>query len=153
MKPKFGFQRAFLQKIIAANLIPAIVDGQGVYQPEVSHSWLVRQGWQRAPDERAHGRLFHDLWREAGNTYADGEAWAIEIEIVDALAQWLIARGWEIGGAFSRNRADNRRCYTSVMDVRAPTTPRRWVSLSAAVKRTTPRRWVSLTAAVKRELP
>lgn len=131
-KPTFGFNRPFLQRIIAAGLIPAIVDERGNYQPEVAHAWLKKQGWTYMPD---HPHAFGCQWRGYNMAYQNGEGSAVSIEIVDSLAQWLIARGWEMGSRAPRLRADGTPSFTWVDACRLPRSSRRWVSLASAVKR------------------
>lgn len=135
MKIRFDLKRPVIMSAINAGIIPPILDASRRYQPDVAREWLVKQGWKKAPDERSFGHLYTDLWKQETQDCADSEAWAIEIEIVDAIGRYLLARGYSIGTAFSRVRADGSKCYTMIREVKPPGKGARWMGLGAGLKR------------------
>ena len=135
MKTTFGFRARTLFGAIGARIIPPIIDDKRNYQPEIARSWLAKQGWDKAPNERLFSRVFTDLWRQGDNTFTDSEVGAVEIEINDAIWAYLERRGYRIGSAWSRIRADGRICRTLVRSVHPPEKGTRWISLESGLAR------------------
>lgn len=135
MKVRFYVKSSIMMTAISAGIIPPILDAGRHYQPDVAREWLIGQGWKKAPDERSFGQLYTDLWKQETQDCADSEVWAVEIEVVDAIAQYLLLRGYSIGTAISRVRVDGSQCYTMIREVKPPGKGARWMSLRAGLNR------------------